>query len=197
MNNIHHDAIIEYDNGTYYKGCVLGQNTRHGFGYIYSNDTSSVIESGYWRNDIRHGPFMKVSTNLGTLFEGNYMHDLRHGHGFSVTKINNEIHTYTGEWSNDVEHGKGQLTIHTEDNNITYEGTWCNGLRHGPMNIYNKLSDTTIHTEWCNDVNITTFDDNSDDSSIHVEKSTSPNSKSYWTYVHSSNEIQKEHENGV
>jgi len=64
------------------------------------------------------------------LVSGNWMDDMRHGHG-RYRYVNGDI--YDGEWSHHVRHGTGQYTYAT--NGIVYSGTWEYGRRVGTGSI--------------------------------------------------------------
>ena len=98
----------------------------------------------------------------GTMYEGTWKHDVRHGYGFYGTHTG---YKYTGEWDNDITHGKGYETIpqgaaidglfvdgkphgpctllyNPQQNTYRYEGEFSNGLRHGKGVIFYENGDT-------------------------------------------------------
>ena len=159
MCNIRHNVIIEYNNGTYYKGSILGNNTRHGKGYMSIKKTDFIYEDGFWYNDYKNGQFYEITQDLNISYDGMYMHNVKHGYGISVINDNKYQYTYFGEWKNDMKHGNGTLKIkeNNTDNIITYNGLWSNNLKHGIMHISTAFIDDYQITEWCNDINISTI----------------------------------------
>ena len=55
----------------------------------------------------------------GSVYEGDWLNDLRHGHG-KYTWPNAIV--YNGEWKNDSQDGKGQLEIPSAE--YRYDGEW-------------------------------------------------------------------------
>ena len=97
---------------------------------------------GEWRDNARHGYGIQRSSG-GTIYEGHFERDVRHGEGalfitaalppHAVTRV------YTGQWADGVRSGVG--TYFYADSS-RYEGQWQSGVRHGQGTLFAANGDT-------------------------------------------------------
>lgn len=81
----------------------------------------------------------------GSIYEGNYLNDLRHGHGRFLW-ANGE--SYEGDYLKDERTGKG--TYSWPDGSF-YKGEFLSGKRHG-QGIYQSVDGTVYEGEWFDDL---------------------------------------------
>eukprot|EP01036_Dinobryon_divergens_P030018 gene30018-39205_t len=71
----------------------------------------------------------------GPEYEGNFVHDIRHGKGKIVfAKGGYSEESYEGDWVDDQWHGYG-IYKYRKDEGTVFEGQWCRGVRQGKGKI--------------------------------------------------------------
>lgn len=101
----------------------------------------------------RHGNG-KMRYNNGSIYEGDWFNDIRHGKGKFY--LSNNSHIYEGDFENDEYSGEGKLISIVETNkdgrsqNTTHEyiGTFKSSLYHGNGILKDTLLDTTYEGEF-------------------------------------------------
>ncbi|KAL7469902.1 hypothetical protein ACHAXS_010146 [Conticribra weissflogii] len=116
--------LYRYKNGDIFKGRLDKSNMRQGSG-VYTEHRLGTVYDGDWKDNMRHGVGL-LTLSSGVEYSGEFFKDRIYGQG-SLTLIDASV--YTGGFFNGLFHGNGIL----EDvsNNRTYVGEFENGLRHG------------------------------------------------------------------
>lgn len=135
--------VIEYDDGTKYKG-EMSDSKKSGFGVIkypngeyyegeFVNDefegkgrfvSSEMTYEGYWKQGYADGQGKEIWKS-GAVFEGTFVFGVKRGEGSYVWENGN---SYKGTWQNDKMNGEG---IYRFSNGIVLKGTFENGVLKG------------------------------------------------------------------
>ena len=100
------DNIIIYSDGSKYKG-TIDQNKRSGKGILF-HDLNTIYD-GEWLNDLFHGHGVLYLKNLN-IYEGWFAAGKREGKGTEYSQGKN--YYYSGEWKNDLKCGVGTIYIY-------------------------------------------------------------------------------------
>ena len=123
-----HDFSKDCDGCTekLYQGERNEKGLRHGKGRFEFFWDGSVYE-GDWVDDKRHG-FGKHTWLNGASYTGEYANDRREGFGTYVYPSGG---VYTGQYKDNKPHGKGRHVFKGANDGDVYEGDHLNGLKHG------------------------------------------------------------------
>ncbi|KAH3723085.1 2-isopropylmalate synthase [Pelomyxa schiedti] len=92
-----------------------------------------TVYEGWWNNGQRHGHGMWRSPETGTIYCGEWDHDVMSGTARMLIGDNSTLHhdpggSYVGERKNDEFHGEG---VRLWSNGDRYQGDWVDGKEHG------------------------------------------------------------------
>lgn len=116
--------FYRYQNGDTFKGRLDDDKKRQGPGVYCEKRTGSVYE-GDWKDNMRHGVGVLTFAS-GLEYSGEFFKDSIHGQG-TITLIDASV--YTGSFFNGLFHGNG--TLEDEANKRIYTGEFSNGARDG------------------------------------------------------------------
>ena len=125
-------AKLDFSDGSY-EGQLNKEGKKHGSG-IYRWIDGSIYEGDYL-NDLRHGHGRFLWAN-GESYEGDYLKDERTGKG---TYSWPDGSFYKGEFLSGKRHGRG---LYQSLDNTVYEGEWFDDLQHGQGTL--KYSDGRV-----------------------------------------------------
>lgn len=116
--------LYRYQNGDSFKGRLDEDKRRQGPGVYCEKKTGSVYE-GDWKDNMRHGVGVLTFAS-GLEYSGEFFKDSIHGQG-TITLIDASV--YTGSFFNGLFHGHG--TLKDEANKREYTGEFSNSARDG------------------------------------------------------------------
>ncbi len=116
--------LYRYQNGDSFKGRLDNNKKRQGPG-VYTESKSGSVYDGDWKDNMRHGVGVLTFAS-GLEYSGEFFKDSIHGQG-TIQLIDASV--YTGSFFNGLFHGNGTL----EDNakKVVYSGEFSNGVRDG------------------------------------------------------------------
>ena len=139
---------ITYPSGAIYTGQVIDDDVWHGRGKIQQFEDGKLTEEyeGDFIHDTRHGYGTLINHAHNSIYTGQWVNDVKEGIGKETVEKNGTLSTYEGEWVQDKPHGNGTYT----SKGFTYTGKWDTQFIDGIM----RYEDIEIFFTWENDKNV-------------------------------------------